>query len=211
LLAAAILLPAFAEPGPSSYFPETEGRNAFLQNWLGSQLRAMGEPVLSSIGERGPFTRRLRLLVAPHYRPSYAVRIDEGPTGAQLTITVLDRPGVSGTPRIGRQRQRTLSVRQLVPVLSELRRARLDAQIAQAPDRPPRLLPDGRQEIEMCVHSTYFLLELLDETGSHFVERDPCDLTPPLAALAYELVRFRNDNGAADDRAVLALQMRRPD
>ena len=61
----------------------------------------------------------------------------------------------------------------------------------------------------MCVHSTYFLLELLDETGSHFVERDPCDLTPNLAALADRLITFRTE-GTADDRAVLADEMARP-
>lgn len=210
LLAAAILLPGFAEPRPSAYFPESGDRNAFLENWLGGQLRAMGEPVLSSNGEREGFTRRLRLLVVPHYRPSYAIRIDEDAAGAQVTVTVLDRPAVSGASRIADQRRRRLASRQLLPILSALRRASLDLQPVRMPDRPPRILPDGSQVIEMCVHSTSFLLELLDNAGSHQVEGDPCSLTPALAAVAYRLVQYRNDNGAADDRAVLARQMRPP-
>ena len=59
-------------------------------------------------------------------------------------------------------------------------------------------------------HSTNFVLELVDETGTRLIERDPCNLTPGVAALADSLITLR-PRGAEDDRSILAAQMRRQD
>ena len=79
-----------------------------------------------------------------------------------------------------------------------------------APSHPPRILSDGSQELEMCVHSTEFVLELVDGSGSHVVDRDACNLTPAVAALADSLIALR-PKGAEDDRAILAEQISRRD
>lgn len=202
---AALLLCAFTAPEP--FFPQAPGMDpdhvAFREEWLGRPLRAMEEPIFSRLGPAANRVLRLRLLVRPYRDPPYVIRIDEAADGrARLAVARLDGFSPRRRGHVLRQPEAILDAARLAPIHAALAQAALPSQPAQGQERPPRIV-DGMQEIVMCVHSTHFSFELADAAGLYQIDRDPCTLTPPLAALAEAMLDLYAD-APADDHAILA-------
>lgn len=216
LLAAAFLSCSIATAGIAHhrYFAASSARDrdhdAFREEWFGQRLRQRGEPVLFGPRALAGYELRLRLLVRRYHTPSYAIRIDEGAHGPRLTFVELDSAAFNRPAHVARRLVRRLTDAQWQSLDAMLGRTVLASLPAYALPRPPRRLADGSQEIEMCVHSTSFVLELVDRTGTHLVECNPCDMTADVAALPDSMIALR-PQGAEDDRSILAEQLRPPD
>ena len=210
LAVAALLLSAFA--APENFFAQAPGadpdRAAFREDWLGQPLRAMGEPAFARLRTGADHLLQLRLLVRPALERPYVIRIDERADGqARLSIARLDGHSRHRPGRAVRQPERSLSPARLAAIHAVLPRADLPAQPVQGRDRPPRMV-NGEQELLVCVHATIFSFELADATGLYQIDRNPCTLTPPLAALAEAMLRLYAD-APKDDHAILAEAMGR--
>jgi hypothetical protein len=169
---------------PDPYFrrdiwPDARTADLF-EFWFGGQLRAMGEPVLSSLDDHHAFRSRFRMLVLPTFWPASAIRVDETEAGAEARFVRLNGRGGYAPGRVARQR----TWRPSHAMVRELhRRWRLAALTSLSAVPPPR--PPGDQTIVMCADGTYFVFELVDASGSHVVARSQCEMSRAL----WELMR----------------------
>jgi hypothetical protein len=208
LLAGALLTaatPALAQVGAApvrpDYVPDgiwrDEGQAQFLERWFGDQLHAMREPVLSHPGGLGPYRRRFRMLVLPHYSPGYAIRVDESATGGRMRLVRLDGNGGWTPGRIARQRLLTLSREEMRALNTIIRTSGVAGMAAEPPayEQPPPDPVTGEQTIQLCHHATYFVFELVAGGESRFVVRDACEMPDGLRTLIEELREARLDAG----------------
>jgi len=203
LLAAAI--PALGQTGAApvrpDYVPDgiwrDEDQAQFFERWFGNQLHAMHEPVLSRPGGRGPYRRRFRILVLPDYAPGYAIRVDESAVGGWMRFVRLNGSGGYAPGRIARQRRLTMSRHDMRSLNRTIHASGLIGMAAEAPPYEESS-PDpvtGERTIEICLHATYYVFELIDEGENRFVVRDSCDMPEGLRILIDELREAGLDAG----------------
>jgi hypothetical protein len=198
---AALFLTASALPIPPQerYVPVSVERadshgEDFYEGWFGSQLRAMGEPILSRPDGRGRFATRLRMLVLPSFDHGYAIRIDESASGGLVSLVELTGAGGYAPGQVHRRAHRRLSTDDMRTVHQLVRRADLSSAPVRVPPAPPVETGEG-QIITVCADGTMYVFELIDRDGSRFVYRHECEISPALLALASELQTLRPDAG----------------
>jgi hypothetical protein len=164
---AAMLLATAAPAGPERYVPggwASEEQGEFYEQWFGSQLRAMGEPVLSAPGSLDGFRRRFRMLVLPSFHHAYSVRVDERRDGrVEVRAVRLDGKGGYAPGKILEQESYATDRRAVEPLYRAVERA----QLASLAREGPSVSPDG--SLIVCADGVRFVFELVDRSGSRFV------------------------------------------
>ena len=167
--AVAMLLAAAAPAAPDRYVPAgwTLGDDTdFYENWFGSQLRAMNEPVLSAPGSLYGFRRRFRMLVLPTFHHAYAVRVDERRDGGvDVRAVRLSGRGGYDPGTILEQESYAPDRRAISRLYRAIARAKLDS-LAREESADNR---DG--VITVCADGVDFVFERVDEDGSLFVNQ----------------------------------------
>jgi hypothetical protein len=185
---------ARAEPPEQRYVPTTIWPNSesaeFHERWFGSQLRAMGEPILSRPGDREAYRRRFRLLVLPSFHHPYAIRIDEEASGgARVRIVRLNGTGGYGPGTISQQENFRLGTDQ-VRILD---RAITASDLESDPVARP---PDEGEAIAICTDGVQFAFEMVDDHASHFVSKHQCGLSAALERLIWQVDGLRRSVGS---------------
>ena len=136
----------------------------FWEQAIGDELRALREPVISRNAGLAGLTSRYRLLLLNPYPPSYSKRIDVFEDGhAELTW-------ISGSSALTRGEQSRSRRRLTAAELASLEAA---IEAAALPSQPRQeRYPEGK----ICVDSTIFVFQYLDEDTEAFVVRNPCEL-----------------------------------
>lgn len=194
LAALAAATPALSQ---DRYVPAGIWRHAdddtFLENWFGSQLRAMGEPILSRAGDRGRYNMRLRMLVLPSFEHGFAIRIDESASGALVSFVEITGAGGYAPGRVGRRASYRLTATEMRDVHHLVRDSGLASAPPWAPPPPPVEAAGGGQIVTVCADATHYVLELADRNGSRFIERSDCDLPRVFQTLVREMLTLHPD------------------
>lgn len=169
-LGAAAPSPTSERYTPSGGWPDGEEDAARYERWFGNQLRAMGEPTLSSAASREGFKRRFRLLVLPTNHPAYAIRVDEPVAGpASVHAVRLDGAGGYSPGKILEQEHyvpNPAAIRRLFRIVAEVRLS----------EYPLKETMDGVEIITVCGDGVQFVFELVDGRGNHFFSRHACEI-----------------------------------
>ncbi|HEY5721781.1 MAG TPA: hypothetical protein VIT45_05615 [Allosphingosinicella sp.] len=195
LLGMTSLPAADAEPPRARYVPVDGWSSAeqpeVHEEWFGSYLQAMGEPVLSQPESLGGFRQRIRMLVVPGHGHPYAVRIDVTKSGmADVRVVRLEGSGDDPPPRIREQETFTLGPYEVGEVDRVIRAARLQAAPRTVADKPD---PPGY--IYVCVHPCSYVVESVTEKSSYFVVRNECNVSPRFKKLVSEIDSLRRRVG----------------
>jgi hypothetical protein len=178
---------ARAEPAGAEYLPRSalaDDQWTHMEDWIGSQLRAMDEPSLLAQSKTQPTLRTFRLFVAPTFRPAYAVRVIERREGSgEAVFVVLNGQGGYEPGNIQRRSTRRVSRSRM----ARLRKAFMAANfwnLAVEPQNPGRVDPHDPEQI-ICVDGTLFVFEAVTDGNYHVVIPDHCpDLPQPFYDLA---------------------------
>ena len=167
---------------PERYVPVTGwtyGSADSREQWWGSELRVMREPVLSAPAAGAGFRRRFRLLMIRSRGMPFAVRIDEPTEGTAIARRVGINNRDLARARISEDRTVVFGRAQRLRFAQAIRTSGL-----RFAPREARVKPEKPGVMTVCLHPTTYIFELVEAGESRFVYRSECNISHKLRELA---------------------------